>query len=188
MYKKRSTLALFLIFTVSIYAQYDDDLDNRPNRDSAQGKKTANKFNFNSSKYEFGTGFMITAQNGIFFGELTPFVGKRLADPLLVGIGVKGAGLFTTGSPGAGLYGAQAFTNIFLGGDRFFFHGEYGIINAPKEIMNNLPRERVWASSPIAGIGFQNWGNYILVGWAFNREYQKINPYGGLIYRFVLFF
>ncbi|MBL7811840.1 MAG: hypothetical protein JNL57_06415 [Bacteroidetes bacterium] len=182
MFKTAGLLLIFFLSATSAAAQYSDDADT--SRIDTSGLANGPSFSL-KDKLEFGTELMITGGSGVFFGELSPFTGVFLADPVFVGAGVHGSVLAPTGGQKAyGYYGAHAFGRVIFG-QQFFLHAEYRLLNGvvPSSGVN---RTRQWVSSPIFGLGYtygSRMGSWLLVGYAPNTNFQEINPMGNLVYR-----
>lgn len=191
MFKKIVILSFLTLQISFLAAQYEEDMRTK---DTSLGKKIkvgSNNNNFKiKDKLVFGSGVMFTLRSGAAFAELTPFVGYKLADPVVVGFGAKGSILSVAGGGKPyGVEGAQVFGQVTLA-QSVVLYGEYGAINGVYET-NSLgtQRKRTWASSPIVGLGYMQGSNmYVMAGYAFSKQYANINPFGNLIYRFVFYF
>jgi hypothetical protein len=174
-------LILCLAITGVSYGQYEDDApDFNPMDTTEDGLTRALK-----DKLTPGLEFMFTANNGALFAELSPFVGYKLADPFMTGIGVHGSFLGAGSYGNFVYYGGYAFARLTIA-ETFFIHGEYRLLNG---VVPNGVVRREWVGSPIAAAGIMYGSNsWMMIGYAINADYQKINPLGGLVYRIGLYF
>lgn len=187
MFKKLVILvALSLTFRLG-FSQYDDSFDDKP-ANKRNTSDSAAPFNI-KDKLVPGSGFMLSLNTGVFFLEATPFIGYKVAEPLMVGLGGKTSVLAVQGvKKPYGVHGAQMFAQITLA-RQFILYGEYGVINGVYDFGPNNQRNRRWVGSPIAAIGFMNGSSsYYMVGYAFSSDYAKVNPFGNLVYRMVVYF
>ena len=178
--------AFLLILCCSLaklsFAQYDDDAIVKDTSELAEEKEKP-KFTENLVP---GLEFMVNAGGGAFFAELSPFIGYRPINPIMVGVGAHGSFLGAGRSGNFSYFGAHAFARIIIA-DIFFIHGEYRLMNG--QIPGSAQNERKWVTSPIAGIGIM-YGDqsYLLLGYATDTKYQEINPLQGLVYRLGIYF
>lgn len=181
MFKKAYLLLILsLLFSFTAFSQYEDDaLNSKPKDSFDSGIKP--KW---SQDLQPGIEFMVTANTGVFYAELSPFVGYRPVDPIMVGAGAHGSFLGAGNAGNYSYYGVHGFARIIIA-DAFFLHGEYRLLNGVVGA-NNF---RSWVNSPIAGVGIMYGSQaYLLLGYATNVKFQEVNPFGGLVYRLGVYF
>lgn len=186
MYKILVAIAIIFSISPKTHGQYDDKFEDKLKSDTSVKVKNNSEL---KDRLVPGAGLMLTLNQGQFFFETTPFVGYKLAEPVMVGVGLKTSVLAVQGiQKPFGVHGAQMFAQVTLA-QQFILYGEYGIINGVYELGPNGSRVRRWVGSPIAGIGFMNGSNsYYMLGYAFSKDYAEINPFGPLVYRMVFYF
>jgi len=174
-------LIVCLNFANECTAQYTDDApEKKDSTGNTNGKPMFDKLKDNSL---LGLEFMFNGGNGGIYAELSPFVGVKVAKPILLGAGMHGS--FLTGNTTRGYYGGHAFARLIIA-QQFFLHAEYRLLNGVVP-SSNLQRKTV--ASPIYGIGFMNGGtSWFMIGYAQNPEFQASNPFGALVYRIGLYF
>jgi hypothetical protein len=166
--------------------QYTDDARDR-SRDTvgdSSGNGNPKPFINLKDKGLAGTEFMLTASTGVFYAELSPFVGIRPVRPIILGAGVHGSylGAYSQSNTYYGVYG---FGRIVIA-DMLFLHAEYRLLNGHVPGSRD-PRE--WVSSPIFALGLaQGTSAYVMFGYAMNQDFQQINPFGSFVYRFGFYF
>lgn len=182
MFKKAALLLILCTSAFCLYGQYEDDA---PDRDKSKDTIEDNALPEFTENLTPGMEFMFNGNNGVFFAELSPFVGYRPVNPLMAGVGIHGSFLGAGQYGNYSYYGAYAFGRIIIA-DQVFIHGEYRLLNGA---VPGPMKERKWVSSPAAGIGMMYGSQvYLLIGYAFNPDFQDINPLGGLIYRLGVYF
>jgi hypothetical protein len=179
--------ALFLLIlclssiTASL-AQYEDDA---PPRKTSADTAEDGIGDIWKDKITPGLEFMVTANGGAFFAELSPFVGYRVLDPVLMGVGVHGSFLGASNYGNFTYFGGFAFGRLIIA-EQFFIQGEYRMLNGG--VPGSLVR-RQWVGSPIAAVGIMYGdASWMTIGYAFNTDYQSINPMRGFVYRIGLYF
>lgn len=184
---KKAALLLIVCLSASysLYSQYEDDAPRRNPADSSI-KNDKTPFDIKENLVP-GIEFMLNANSGFFFAELSPFIGIRPVKPLMGGIGVHGSFLGAGGFGNYTYYGGHIFGRLIIA-DRFFIHGEYRLMNGPIPQSGTL-KERVWVTSPIFGAGIMyGTTSYLLLGYATDVQFQQINPFEGLVYRLGFYF
>jgi hypothetical protein len=180
MFKKVFSLVLFfVIFTFSAYSQYSDDAPSTKDSNGYAERKTL--FTKLGQSAVTGLEFMVNGGGGYFFGELSPFAGVKVLDPLIVGVGLHGS-VLSGGNISRTYYGGQAFARLTIM-NQFFLHAEYRVIYS--KILGNTP-----IKTPIYGIGFVGGGgsSWVMIGFASNQDFQKINPFASVVYRIGFYF
>lgn len=182
MFKKAGLLLILCISVSSVFGQYEDDA---PAKDTKTDTLDDTEIRSITEKLTPGMEFMINGNSGVFFAELSPFIGIRPVNPLMAGVGLHGSFLGAGRLGNYSYYGGYAFGRIIIA-DQVFIHGEYRLLNGA---IPGPGKNRIWVSSPAAGIGIM-YGEqvYLLIGYAFDTEFQDINPLGGLIYRLGVYF
>lgn len=177
-------LIVSAFFGLNCSAQYTDDAPDKTDTTGLAAKKSPfGKIDF-KGKGVAGTEFMLTLQSNVFYAELSPFVGIKVFKPLILGAGVHGS-VLKWGQQTEKYYGAYAFARLTIAG-QYFLHGEFRELNG--YVPGSL-QTRQWVASPIAAIGMMYGPNfYMMVGLAFNADFQNINPYGNLVYRLGFYF
>lgn len=179
---KNATLLLILCscFALPSFSQYEDEAVNRSKSDTTDPENIVDW----KTKLKPGVEFMVTASQGVFYTELSPFVGFRPVNPVMVGLGAHGSFLGAGNAGNYTYYGMYGFARIIVA-DAFFLHGEYRLLNGV--VGSNSTRG--WVTSPIAGVGIMYGSqSYLLIGYALNADFQKVNPLGGLVYRLGIYF
>ncbi|MBS3913429.1 MAG: hypothetical protein KG003_02940 [Bacteroidetes bacterium] len=183
MFKKATFLILIcLAFAPFSYGQYEDDAPQKSDvaDTSVDGISPTLK-----EKLVPGLEFMLSPNSGVFFAELSPFIAYKVKEPLLVGAGLHGSFLGASNYGNFTYFGAHAFVRLTIA-DQFFLQGEYRLLNGA------IPGSRVrreWMGSPIGAFGMMYGdASYMMIGYAFNADFQSINPLRGFVYRIGIYF
>lgn len=181
---KKALILLILSFSghLFLHSQYIDDA--RVKLDSDSLKDPNKKSLISKDNLVPGLEFMLTASNGVFYTELSPFIGIRPVKPFMAGVGVHGSFLAYQGGNNT-YYGGHAFARLILA-DQFFLHAEYRLLNG---LVPGATVQRQWVASPIFALGIMyGSGSYMMLGYAQNPEFQQINPFGSFVYRLGVYF
>jgi hypothetical protein len=182
MLKKGAFLLILCSFLSHMsYSQYGDDAEAKDttSMDSARDKPKFTEF------LVPGAEFMINAGGGAFFAELSPFIGYRPVNPIMVGAGLHGSFLGAGQFGNYTYYGGHVFARIIIA-DKVFIHGEYRLMNGA---VPGTQKQRIWVNSPIFGGGIMYGSqSYLLLGYATDLDFQQINPLQGLVYRLGIYF
>lgn len=175
-------MILCISISFNLKCQYFDDAVKNRDTDSTNG--TEKKSFLSKDKTVPGLEFMLTASNGIFYTELSPFVGLRPLKPFMAGVGLHGSFLAYQGGNNV-YYGGHAFGRLILA-DQFFLHAEYRLLNG---LIPGASVRREWVASPIFALGIMyGSGSYMMIGYAQNVSFQQINPFGSFVYRLGVYF
>ncbi len=178
MFKKALFLLVFICSASLLQAQYEDPAAN--DSSGVNDSSLIKKLNLLENKFA-GLELMLTASNGAFFLELSPFVGIKPVEYWWVCGGVHGAVLALSG-PGnkaRTYFGVHGFTRLVIA-EQFFLHAEYRLLNG---IVDNISGTREWVGSPILGGGLMFGDSWMLIGYAANTKFQEVNPFGAIVYR-----
>lgn len=183
MLKKHGLLLIaFILLSHFACAQYGDDLPDNSTKDTVIEDSEIVPF-FSSAKLQPGAEFMLTANTGAVFGELSPFIAFKPKQFFMAGGGIHGSFLNFNRST-LTYYGAYAFGRLTIA-QQFFLNYEYRLLNG---VLPNSTVRRGWVSSPVISIGFVYGPSYVTFGYASDPEFQEINPMGSFVYRLGFYF